>query len=302
MVDVVSLFGVSLSIAGALALACSYLCIRIGTTQGMAADAVLTILAVNLVVLTPLVGAVYYPAYQVTTVSLVAFVAAGGFGTLLGRICGYTSIDRIGASRASPLLAGRAFVATILGVVVLDETLTAIHGIGIMLIVAGTSGLVWETAHENPDELPRGELFLSLGIGVLAAIAFGVEPIFANWGFQEGTPAPVGAVIKTLAATVGMAVYLHWRGDLPTVSDVNSAEMRWFVLAGVCNTLFILAYYVALAIAPVSLVVPIVVTNPLFVVVLGAVFMPDYLEHITPRLIAAAGLVVAGVVAVTVAP
>lgn len=267
----------------------------------MASDAVFTIMTVNLVVLTPLIAVVYYPAYGVTTDSLAAFVAAGVFGTLLGRICGYTSIDRIGASRASPLLAARAFVATLLGVVVLDEVLTVLHGAGIVLIVAGTSGLVWETAHENPDDLPRGELFLSLGIAVVAAITFGVEPILANWGFQEGTPAPVGAVIKTVAATGGMGTYLRWQQELPAVSDVHSPEMRWFVLAGLCNTLFILAYYIALAIAPVSLVVPIVVTNPLFVVVLGAVFMPDYLERVTPRLVAAAGIVVVGVVAVTVA-
>ncbi|MFB6303431.1 MAG: EamA family transporter [Haloferacaceae archaeon] len=301
MSDFGSLLGVALSIGGAFALACSYLCIRVGTDRGMATDAVLLIMAVNLVVLTPLVAVFYYPTYGVTLDSLAVFAAAGVFGTLLGRICAYTSIGRIGASRTSPLLAARAFVATILGIVLLNEALTALQGAGIVAIVVGTSGLVWETAHENPDDLPRSELVRSLGIAAVAAVAFGVEPILANWGFQEGTPAPVGVVIKTVAATGGMVAYLRWRGELPAPSDARSSETRWFVLAGLCNTLFILAYYVALALAPVSLVVPLVVTNPLFVVALGAVFMPDYLERVTPRLIVAAVVVVGGVVAVTVA-
>lgn len=301
MVDFVSFLGVLLSIGGAFALACSYLCVRVGTTRGMASDAVLIIMSVNLVILAPVVAVYYYPAYGVTLDSLAAFVAAGVLGTLLGRICGYTSIDRIGASRASPLLAARAFVATILGVVILNEVLTALQAVGIVAIVVGTSGLVWETAHENPDDLPRRKLAQSLGIALFGAAAFGIEPIFANWGFQEGTPAPVGVVIKTVAATAGMAAYLRWRRALPTLSIVSSPEMRWFALAGLCNTLFILAYYVALAIAPVSIVVPLVVMNPLFVVVLGAMFMPDYLERVTPRLVAAAIVVVVGVVAVTIA-
>lgn len=301
MGDFGSPLGVVLSIGGAFALACSYLCIRVGTNRGMAATAVLTIMAVNLVVLTPLVAVFYYPTYEVTLDSLAAFATAGVFGTLLGRVCGYTSIDRIGASRASPFLAARAFVATILGVALLNEVLTVLQGAGIAAIVVGTSGLMWETAHENPDDLPRSKLVRSLGIAVVGAVAFGVEPILAHWGFQEGTPAPVGVVIKTVAATAGMAAYLRWQGDLPARSAAQSPEMRWFVLAGLCNTLFILAYYVALAIAPVSLVVPLVVTNPLFVVVLGAVVMPDYLERVTPRLLVAAVVVVGGVVAVTVA-
>lgn len=301
MGDFGSLLGVLLSIGGAFALACSYLCIRIGTNRGMASTAVLLIMAVNLGVLTPLVAVFYYPTYEVTLDSLAAFMTAGIFGTLLGRLCAYTSIDRIGASRASPLLAARAFVATILGVVLLNEVLTMLQGAGIVAIVIGTSGLVWETTQENPDDLPRSKLVRSLGIAAVAAGAFGIEPILAHWGFQEGTPAPVGVVIKTVAATGGMAAYLRWQGELPALSDARSAEMRWFALAGLCNTLFILAYYVALAIAPVSLVVPLVVTNPLFVVALGAVFMPDYLERVTPRLLVAAVVVVGGVVAVTVA-
>lgn len=301
MVALGSLLGVSLAIGGAFALACSYLCIRIGTDRGPASDAVLIVMVTNLVVLAPLVAAAYYPSYGVTIESLGAFVAAGVFGTLLGRIFAYTSIEQIGASRASPLLSARAFVATILGIVVLNEVLTVVQGLGIVAIVIGTSGIVWETAQENPDDLRRNKLTRSIGIAVLAAIAFGVEPIFATWGFQDGTPAPVGAVIKTVAATTGMAAYLRWRGDLPSLVKNRSRELRWFALAGVGNSVFIIAYYVALALAPVSLVVPLVVTNPLFVVVLGALFMPDYLERVTPRLLVSAVVVVVGVVAVTVA-
>jgi uncharacterized membrane protein len=63
------------------------------------------------------------------------------------------------------------------------------------------------------------------------------------------------------------------------------------------NTAFLFFYYAALELAPVTFVVPIVSTSPIVVVVLSRLFLPR-LERVTPRLVAAAGVVVIGVIAV----
>lgn len=299
MVELTHVVAILFSLGAAVAAASNQLFVRIGTEEGEAYDAVFVVMVVNLVVLVPLVLLFYYPEYGLTRRSWLSFMAAGVLGTLLGRLFLYSSIDRIGASRTSPIVSSNALVATILGVVVLGESLSLIHAVGIVLIVGGVAAIAWETSHENPDDLSRRELAIGLSIPVGAALAFGWEPIYANFGFAEGTPAPVGLVVKTVAATLGFTAYLRWRNALPDPAVFYTSNIRWFVLAGIANTLFLLGYYAALAIAPVNVVVPIIITQTLWVVLLSAVVMPERLEAVTWKLVAAAVVVVAGAVFVT---
>ncbi|WP_313696225.1 DMT family transporter [Halorarum halobium] len=299
MVDVTTLVAVLVSLVAALGIAAQNLFVRKGTDEGRATDAVVVVIAVNVLVLLPSVAVLYYPDYGLTPVSWLSFAAAGMVGTMLGRILSYTSIERIGASRTAPIVAAWALVSTVAGVVFLDEALSAIHAVGIALVVVGIVVIAWETNHENPDDLSRRELSLGLLIPVAAAVAYGMEPVFAKFGFAAGTPAPVGLVVKTVAAILGLVLYLRFRGGLPARSTFRSADMRWFVLAGLSNTLFLVGYYVALEIAPVSVVTPVIITNTLFVVVLSSLFMPSRLERVTWKLGVAATGVVVGIGVIT---
>lgn len=299
MVDLTTLVAVLVTLVAALGVAGQNLFVRKGTAGGRASDAVVVVIAVNVLVLLPSVAILYYPDYGLTPVSWLSFAAAGMVGTLLGRILSYTSIEKIGASRTAPIVAAWALVSTAFGVIFLDETLSPIHAVGIALVVAGIVVIAWETNHENPDGLSRRELSIGLLIPFAAAFAYGLEPIFAKFGFAEGTPAPVGLVVKTVAAILGLTLYLRLRNNLPDREVLRSNDMRWFVLAGLSNTLFLVGYYVALEIAPVSIVTPIIITNTLFVVVLSALFMPKHLERVTWKLAVAATAVVAGVGIIT---
>lgn len=301
MVAPAHLLGIALAVGAAVAAAATQLFVRLGTDEGRAADAILVVMYVNTGALVPVVLLWYYPHYGLTAASWLAFAAAGLFGTMLGRLFMFTSIERIGASRTAPLYTAWVLVATVLGVLLLGEEPTPLHAVGIVLIVAGVATIAWETSAENPDDLPRRALLVGLALPFGAAIAYGIEPIFANVGFATGTPAPVGLVIKTLAATLGFTAYLRARGALPGLATVGSADLRWFVLAGLANTLFLLGYYLGLAVAPVSVVTPILATSTLWVVVLSAVAMPERLERVTWQLFAAATVVVVGVIIVTVA-
>ena len=299
MVEFTYLLAVGLALGAAIASACQSLFVRIGTDEGNATDALLVVMGVNLVVLLPAILVFYYPDYGLTSKSWISFLIAGLLGTLFGRLLFYTSIERIGASRTAPIVASWALIGTVLGVVVLGETLSVVHLAGIILVVGGVAGIAWETSQENPQNLSKKELVRGLLIPFGAALVIGAEPIFANIGFTEGTPAPVGLGIKTVFATLGFFLYMWWRRALPSRELLRSSMMRWFIVAGVANTLFLVGYYVALEIAPVNVVAPILVTNTLFVVILSAVFMPQRLEAVTWRLGAAASVVVVGVLLIT---
>jgi drug/metabolite transporter (DMT)-like permease len=289
-----------IAVAAAMSNAASQLWIRLGTSDGEAFDAVLIVMVTNVIVLIPVVAIAYFPHYGLTSTAWLMFAAAGLFGTMLGRASMYSSINRIGASRTSPIVATQALIASALGIVVLGERVTLFHGIGVALLVSGIAVLSWETTQENPDDLPRRKLLIGLLLPFGAAFAYGVEPIFASEGLRQGTPAPVGLAIKTFAATMGFVTYLRWRSALPSLNTIKSANTRWFVLAGLGNSLFLLGYYTALELAPVSVVVPIAMTYTLFVVVFSTLFMPRHLEQITWRLVASTVVVVAGAVVITV--
>lgn len=298
--DATQLLGIILTLVAALGAAAGSLCIRMGTESGEVKDAVFITALVNMVVLFPLIVAVYHPEYGITLTSTLAFATTGLTGTILVRIMRYMSIMKIGASRTEPIVAAWVIVATLLGVVLLDETLVAVHGAGILLIVGGVALVARETSRDNPHDLSRRELLAGLLIPISAAVVLGWEPIFANFGFAEGTPAPVGLLIKSVTAVLGLTIYLRWREALPTRTAIRAASSRWFFLAGVTSTFSMLSYYVALNLAPVNIVAPIFVTNILLIALLSALFMPNRLENVTWKLVAAAAVVVCGVGIVSV--
>lgn len=291
--------GVILGLGAAIMNALQSICIRKGTDTGRANHGVLVVMLTNVVILGPAVLLYYYPEYHITPTAVLSFAAAGLLGTMLGRAFMYTSIEQIGVSRTVPVVAGNALVATILGVIFLGESFTIRHGMGIVLIVLGVATIAWETSQETDAVVSRSKTIFALALPIGAAVAYGAEPIFANYGFAAGMPAAIGLVFKTVAATIGFTGYLAWRRVLPGPAVFRAPNTRWFILAGLANTLFLLGYYGALSIGTVNVVVPLVTTNTLWAVLLSAVAMPDRLETVTWRLWTAAIVVVTGVILVT---
>lgn len=289
--------GIALTLCAAFATAIQVICIRLGTTKGRSNDALVVVLACNIAILVPLAAIRQYPNYGLTGRSLLAFAAAGLIGTMLGRAFYYAGIKQVGASRAEPVKASMPLYATVVAVLVLGETLTMGHLAGILLIVGGVALVSRESARDAGPAVDGSLRALTLPI--LGAICYGIEPIFAKFGFAAGTPVLTGLAIKTLTATVGFLGYLRWRDALPAWTAIMNRNARWFVGAGLANTGFLLAYYAALEITPVVLVVPIMQMSPLLVLALSATFL-GHLERVTWRLAAAAVVIVVGATVVTI--
>ena len=290
--------GALLAAVGAAGLAVQALCIRYGTVRSQSTQALLVVLAVNLVALTPIAFAVADPFAEFTRRSLLAFVGAGLVGTMAGRAFYYEGIKRIGASRSEPIKASQPLHASLLAVVVLGEIVTGPHFVSMLCIVVGVGLITWETAQNGSRS---GEAnTAALVFPVMGAVLYGIEPVIATLGFAEGTSALSGLLVKTVSATIGFLAYLSWRRAVPAFSAYNFAELRWLVAAGLANTTFLVAYYMALEVATVAVVVPIVQSSPLLVIVLSALFVRNDLERISLRLGVYTLFVIAGAVGVTV--
>lgn len=275
------------------------LAIRTGTDTDEAGpqNALLVVLLTNVVLIVPAAVVLSFPDFGLTPTSVGAFAMAGVVGTLFGRALSYTSIERIGASRTAPVKSSQPLHATLIAIVVLGEHVTALHMTGIVLIVGGIAVVSWDMSRSTADEsvdAGASELLVPLG----AAFFYGLEPIFAKTGINQGTPVVVGLAIKTLTALVGYTLAMRVRWTLPDPRVFDAAQLRWYVLAGLFNTAFLACFYLAIRAAPVSVVVPIVTTSPLVIVALSRAFLPD-LERVTWRVAAGAAVVVMGGVLTT---
>lgn len=290
--------GIALSLLAAVAFAVQYLCVRLGAVDGSVRGIVFISLVCNVVLIVPPAFAVYDPTIVLTRSALLMFVLAGLSGSMAARLLMYRSIQAIGASRTSPLVATNVFFATVLAIWILGEGLTALHAAGIVLIVVGVGAISSEMATDTSRSIR--EVGLAVAIPIAAAIFLGMEPILISIGLAAGTPILTGFAVMALAATSGFGLYLWYDEALPTRGDIESAWFQWAIGAGISSTVGIGSYVAALAVAPVVVVIPLLQTVPLFVLVLAAFTLPSHLERVSRRLVLGAIVVVVGAGVVSV--
>ncbi|WP_336022609.1 EamA family transporter [Halobellus salinisoli] len=289
--------GVFLAAFGAIALAVQSLSIRYGTITSDSSDALVVVLAVNILALVPAAFLFGSPIQELTLRALAAFSAAGLLGTMVGRAMHFEGIKRIGSSRAEPIKASQPLHASLIAVVVLGEVVTGGHLVSMIAIVLGIAIITYEHGRSDRSDAKNG--YVGLAFPFTAAFFYGIEPTFAKLGFAEDVTVLTGLTVKTASASLGFLIYLWWTQGLPDLREVEKRELPWLVGAGVANTLFLLGYYGALALEPVSLVVPLVQSSPLVIILLSVLFVSDNLERITPRLVIGALVAVAGAIGVT---
>lgn len=291
--------GAALAVIAAVAWAAQYVFVRLATVDGSTTDAVAVVLVCNVVLVVPAAVVLSEPSAIASVDVLAAFVGAGLVGSFLGRICQFRAIETIGASRSAPVVASTALFSAGLAVALLGESFTAVHAVGILLVVTGVAYVSWKTATDPADPRPIREIGRSLAFPVLAALCFAIEPVFISWGLAEGAPVLAGLAVMAVAAAVGFLGYLLVASAFPSPARLVG-PMWWYVAAGVASSVALLAYFLALEVAPVVVVVPIIQVSPLVVLVLSRAFLPRGLERVTWDLAVAATVVVIGAIVVSV--
>jgi len=290
-----TLLGVSLAVLAAAGLAVQSLAVRLGTETRTVPEVIAAMFALNLLVLVPVTAVVAYPAYAISARALGAFVVAGLLGSLAARYCYFVGIARLGASRTEPLKALFPLFAVGTAILVLGERATPTLLAGVVLLVLGGAAVTLE-ARANPNAPTGRALGVALAFPLTAALLLGVDPVFTKIGLSTGVSSLLGVTVRVAAAAAGFGLYLAWR-TVRTGRVGIRLPNRWVVVASVANTGYLLAYYAALARAPVAVVTPVLSLSTLFVVV-GALLFVQREERVTGRLLGAAAVVVAGVVLV----
>lgn len=219
-----------------------------------------------------------------------SFAAAGMVGASFGKIFYYKGIDKVGASKATSVKNSSPILTTILAVIFLGEELTWPIAVGVVAIVFGI--VVLTQAEIKGDDRPSR--FIYFLYPLLAAVCFGINPVFKKMGVDAASLPILGALITQ---TTGLAMMLTGGRFLkikPEWTPVPMASLALFSLSGITEALGSLFTYYALIHAPAILVSPIWRISPLVTFVLVH-FTLKGIEVVTFRDGVAASLIVVGI-------
>ena len=243
--------------------------------------------------------------------TLVLLALAGIVHFALARYCNYRATRAIGANLVAPVQQYSLIISLVLAVVWLGETLTVLRMLGIVLVVAGpaftlepskrttvTVAAPGDTGDIKPFNPQYREGFF---YAILSAVGFGISPILIGMAFESKSLAVgiAGGFVSYVAATVMIGLALLVPEQRRSIRSIDGKSAKWFLISGIAVGLSQMLRYMALAIAPVSVVTPIQRLSMIFRIYFGALLNPHH-EVFGGRLILGTVISLAGAIALSV--
>ena len=133
---------------------------------------------------------------------------------------------------------------------------------------------------------------------LLTAMAWGIGGYFEKKGLHLGNLSPqVGITIRTLTALLilGAVSFPQWKA----IPQAGSKALLYMVIGGgvVAGAVGMLCFYTAITVAPLTRVMPIAFTSPLFGALMGVIFSG---EPVTLKLVLGTLLTVGGIIVLSI--
>jgi uncharacterized membrane protein len=269
-----------LAVASAATFALNNASLRRGVLTGSVAQAMAITVPIGLPIflIAALVTGSLGLVFEFSPRALAALVAAGIVHFLWGRYCNYRATRAIGTNLTAPIQQANLIVALGLAIIVLGETLTPVKLLGIALILLGPylalnqernkarakADAAAAKSEKKETEVKAAPAFTpryaeGILFALLSATGYGVSPVLVRLGLEDkGLAASVaGGLIAYFAATVVMALLLLWPGNLRHALAVKPESAKWFTFSGLLVGVSQMFLYMAMSLAPVTVVSPI---------------------------------------------
>jgi uncharacterized membrane protein len=237
--------------------------------------------------------------------SLGLLALAGVIHFAWARRCNYRATKAIGANLVAPVQQFSMVITLVLAVWWLGERLTLLRIIGIVLVFLGPALTLRPVPGADP-KAGAGTFMPNYAEGysyaLLSSLGFGITPILIGMAFEgeKGLAAGIaGGFVSYAAATAVVFLMLLWPGQWHSFRKLDAMSCKWFVVAGLTVGFSQMFRYMALAIAPVSVVTPIQRLSLVFRVYFGWLINPQH-EVFGGRVIAGTVLSLLGAVALSV--
>jgi len=251
--------------------------------------------------------------------AVLVMTATGILHFICGRYCNYRSVKAMGANLSGPVVQLSLVVSLFLAITALNEGLTPLRIVGIVLVIlgpalmhrsdaapaaridAGAAAGGRSVAAGPPPFKPRyaeGYVF-----GLMAAACYGVTPVLIRIVVERGGLADsmAAGLLSYCAATAVVALMMLWPGQLRHVLSIDPVPAKWFVASGVLVTISQMFLYLALTVAPVSVVMPILQLHLVFRYLLARLMNPHH-EVLGGMMMLATAVSVAGAAALSIDP
>ncbi|MCS7129527.1 MAG: DMT family transporter [Candidatus Caldarchaeum sp.] len=246
--------GISAALGAALFFSLSRILVRLGLRDGYVNQAHYTSVLLNNVCLWP-VAAIYTYIYGQTPslISLAVFLAAGIFATGLGRLLTFTTLKTMTATESTPFVSVSPLFATLIAILLLGETATPRIIVGTVLVVGGLLAV---------SNLKEHVFRLSILTGLTASFFYSLGEALRKYGTTLTPNPPAGAAIGSLAALAFLPFYRNHASNQIT-------RNKFFFMSGISTSAALLLVFVAYALTPLVIAVPLINTSPLFTIVLS---------------------------------
>lgn len=231
-------------------------------------------------------------------VALVWFFLLGVINFLGGRMSSFQAIGRIGASRTAAVQSTAAVFAAIFAITITGERPHFVVLIGTLIVVLGLTAALGNSIREGMSN--NKGMLIGVGLALVAAASYGGTNVIAKELTEEyGSPLMVSGFalffgIILLSPLAGSGMVREVREAKGNLTFAASAG-----LSGLAAATGVIALYFALQRADVTVISPIVSTNPIFTLILAQIFI-SRMEDLTKWLFLGVGITVAGVITVTV--
>jgi len=219
-----------------------------------------------------------------------SFFLAGAVGASFGKVFYYRGIDKVGASKATSVKNSSPLLTAILAIFFLGEEVNAYIIGGVFAIIAGIAVL----SHAKPTEERGVSRLHYLLFPIIAALCFGINPIFKKLGMNAANLPILGALITQTTALLFMLLLGRFMGLTPKWERIPAPGLILLILSGFTEALGSMFTFFALGYGPVALLSPIWRISPLVTFAL-AHFTLRGIEVVTLRDGFAAALIVFGV-------
>ena len=290
---------IALSLLSALGFGSAAIFARVGM-QGMSPLSS-TLLSVIVSFCPTVLLVIIFDLSDIKTLPVVAvfwFCLLGAINFLGGRTSSYQAIGRIGASRTAALQSTAAIFAAIFAITITGERPHFVVLLGTLAVVGGLTAALGNSLRLGVGA-NRGVL-IGLGLALIAAASYGGTNVLAKELTSEyGSPLMVSA--GGLFFGILLLSPLAGRGMVREVNEAKG-DLKFALSAGfsgLAAATGVIALYFALQRNDVTIVAPIVSTNPIFTLILAQIFI-SRMENLTKWLFLGVGITVVGVIVVSV--
>ena len=289
------MFGVALALLSALSFGLSQILVRRNLDKSNFVYVSLTVTIMGNIILWPL-ALTFVDLGTISPESLLLFVFAGLLAPGIGRLLYFRGMETAGISANASIFATYPLYTSIIAVLFLGEALTFENWTGLVCIIAGV--IFIGRKMNNGETTPKGTTKRFLIFPILGSLAIASSQIVRKEALNIYNQPLLGVAVGYTATLIVYLLVMAFSKDTRT-SRFSRKDLQMFWKPGVGIALGWLLSFLALSQEMVSIVVPILQTELIFILFFTYIFLRK-LEKLYFKLIISALLIVTGVILISI--